>query len=414
MMRGVSERDISTERYASFTLMFKSPSLSKMATVSSAAKSTAPSKTTSESAPCRPLEQKDSKLMTLKTANLLSLAWTTTRKSSTNSKVSSYGGLFTTQCPTKQAFLTIPKAVLQSHLPQKQQRPHHYLYINHVVTQGKGMAVKNGQRKLYTNGKYESWCGTGKSTMICAMANFLDYDVYDLELTAVKDNTKLRKMLIDASNKSIIVIEDIDYSRDLLLVKEKRRRKRKKINDDSDDDDDENDLKSNVTLSGPLNFSDWIWRACGRETIIDKTRILNLNQRNEQGLIVALKPSKCLPRITWMPNRINCSQQSSVCWGKETNTTPAYVAENLIPKSDEEDADVCLENLVEALEEKKEEARKKSAKLEAERKEAKLKASEEEEKLKKDNEQSSAEEDVKCDDVDCWPKWKGKNHESPH
>ncbi|KAE8124114.1 hypothetical protein FH972_019024 [Carpinus fangiana] len=38
--------------------------------------------------------------------------------------------------------------------------------------------------------------GTGKSTMIAAMANLLNYDVYDLELTAVKDNTELRKLLI--------------------------------------------------------------------------------------------------------------------------------------------------------------------------------------------------------------------------
>ncbi|CAL0330166.1 unnamed protein product [Lupinus luteus] len=31
--------------------------------------------------------------------------------------------------------------------------------------------------------------GTGKSTMIAAMVNLFAYDVYDLELTAVKDNT---------------------------------------------------------------------------------------------------------------------------------------------------------------------------------------------------------------------------------
>nr|TKS12464.1 hypothetical protein D5086_0000063150 [Populus alba] len=39
--------------------------------------------------------------------------------------------------------------------------------------------------------------GTGKSTMIAAMANLLKYDVYDLELTAVKDDTELRKLLIE-------------------------------------------------------------------------------------------------------------------------------------------------------------------------------------------------------------------------
>lgn len=60
--------------------------------------------------------------------------------------------------------------------------------------------------------------GTGKSSMIAAMANFLNYDVYDLELTSVKDNTDLRKLLINTSSKSIIVIEDIDCS--LILLEE--------------------------------------------------------------------------------------------------------------------------------------------------------------------------------------------------
>ena len=64
--------------------------------------------------------------------------------------------------------------------------------------------------------------GTGKSTMIAAMANFLDYDVYDLELTAVKDNTELRKLMIETSSKSIIVIEDIDCSLDLTGQRKKK------------------------------------------------------------------------------------------------------------------------------------------------------------------------------------------------
>ncbi|KAJ9689462.1 hypothetical protein PVL29_014913 [Vitis rotundifolia] len=54
--------------------------------------------------------------------------------------------------------------------------------------------------------------GTGKSSMIAAMANFLGYDVYDLELTEVHTNSELRKLLMKTSSKSIIVIEDIDCS----------------------------------------------------------------------------------------------------------------------------------------------------------------------------------------------------------
>lgn len=57
--------------------------------------------------------------------------------------------------------------------------------------------------------------GTGKSSMIAAIANFLQYDLYDLELTEVKSNTELRKLLIQTTNRSVIVIEDIDCSADL-------------------------------------------------------------------------------------------------------------------------------------------------------------------------------------------------------
>ncbi|GLT62890.1 hypothetical protein SLA2020_354930 [Shorea laevis] len=68
--------------------------------------------------------------------------------------------------------------------------------------------------------------GTGKSTMIAAMANLLDYDVYDLELTAVKDYTELKRLLIDTSSKSIILIEDIDCSLDLTGQREKKKTKK--------------------------------------------------------------------------------------------------------------------------------------------------------------------------------------------
>ncbi|GMN73203.1 hypothetical protein TIFTF001_055761 [Ficus carica] len=93
--------------------------------------------------------------------------------------------------------------------------------------------------------------------------------------------------------------------------------------------------------------------------------------------------------------------------------SPADVAENLMPKSDDEDADMCLKNLVEALEKAKEDAKKKAeeeAKLKAEEEaklkaeeEAKLKAEEEEktkagkeEKVEKVGEENSAKENGKC------------------
>lgn len=57
--------------------------------------------------------------------------------------------------------------------------------------------------------------GTGKSSLIAAMANYLNFDVYDLELTDVRSNSQLRKLLITTENRSILVVEDIDCSIEL-------------------------------------------------------------------------------------------------------------------------------------------------------------------------------------------------------
>ncbi|KAH9656808.1 hypothetical protein KPL70_022821 [Citrus sinensis] len=54
--------------------------------------------------------------------------------------------------------------------------------------------------------------GTGKSSLIAAMTNYLNFDVYDLELTTFKENMELRNMLIATKNKSILVVGDIDCS----------------------------------------------------------------------------------------------------------------------------------------------------------------------------------------------------------
>jgi chaperone BCS1 len=52
--------------------------------------------------------------------------------------------------------------------------------------------------------------GTGKSSLIAAMANHLNYDIYDLDLTAVQFNSTLKSLLLGMSNRSILVVEDID------------------------------------------------------------------------------------------------------------------------------------------------------------------------------------------------------------
>lgn len=56
--------------------------------------------------------------------------------------------------------------------------------------------------------------GTGKSSLIAAMANYLKFNIYDLELTSLQSNSELRRLLVSTANRSILVIEDIDCSRD--------------------------------------------------------------------------------------------------------------------------------------------------------------------------------------------------------
>ncbi|XWS14542.1 hypothetical protein CRYUN_Cryun35bG0018800 [Craigia yunnanensis] len=56
--------------------------------------------------------------------------------------------------------------------------------------------------------------GTGKSSLVAAMANYPKFDVYDLDLKKIQCNSDLRRLLIGTGNRSIIVIEDIDCSLD--------------------------------------------------------------------------------------------------------------------------------------------------------------------------------------------------------
>jgi len=102
--------------------------------------------------------------------------------------------------------------------------------------------------------------GTGKSSMIAAMANHLKYNIYDLELTQVYDNSTLKQLLVNTTSKSIIVIEDIDCSLELSGQRAK---------DVASPVETPNaQVESRVTLSGLLNFTDGLWSCCGDERII--------------------------------------------------------------------------------------------------------------------------------------------------
>ena len=310
-------------------------------------------------------------------------------------------------------------------------------YLAYVMEEGKAVAVRNRQRKLYTNNPSQNWYGykksvwshdifdhpatfntlamdhdekqeiiddlvafskgkdyyrkigkawkrgyllygppgTGKSTMIAAMANYLDYDVYDLELTAVKNNTELKKLLIEATNKSIIVIEDIDCSLDL----SGKRKKEEKQKDDEEEEKnlpgkpDKEESSSKVTLSGLLNFIDGLWSSCGGERLIVFTT--NYVEKLDPALIRKGRMDKHI-ELSY------CSFQGFEVLAKnyldldshplfetirqmmeETNITPADVAEHLMHKStnEERNATTCLEDLIQSLHKLKEEMKSKEA-----------------------------------------------------
>uniref|UniRef100_A0A803LSW6 AAA+ ATPase domain-containing protein n=1 Tax=Chenopodium quinoa TaxID=63459 RepID=A0A803LSW6_CHEQI len=246
-------------------------------------------------------------------------------------------------------------------------------YLNYILVEGKAITIKNRQRKLFTNVKEKSgsyysrgslWShvefkhpasfetlgmeetkknaikndllrfrsakdyynkigkpwkrgyllygppGTGKSTMIVAIANLLEYDIYDLELTAVKDNTTLRQLLIETSGKSIVVIEDIDWL---------------------------------------LNFIDGIWSAIGEERLIIFTT--NHFEKLDQALIrrgrmdVHIELSYCcFESFKMLANNyldVKSHRLFDTIKGllEETKMNPADVAESLMPKSLELDVD---------------------------------------------------------------------------
>ncbi|KAJ1688085.1 hypothetical protein LUZ63_019475 [Rhynchospora breviuscula] len=224
--------------------------------------------------------------------------------------------------------------------------------------------------------------GSGKSSMIAAIANFMEYDVYDLELTAVKTNTNLRQIFTEITSKAVIVIEDIDCSIDLT----NKRKEKKKDKDDEEKaiklpGQEEKDESSKLTLSGLLNFIDGLWSACGGERIIIFTT--NHLDKLDPALIrrgrmdMHIEMSYC----TFESFKVLAKNYLKVEQHKlfdtiqtllsEVNITPADVAEELMPKrSIEDDVGESLKNLIKVMEDKKkadaEDAAKEKEKLEGE------------------------------------------------
>ncbi|KAL6842515.1 hypothetical protein ACP4OV_027359 [Aristida adscensionis] len=226
--------------------------------------------------------------------------------------------------------------------------------------------------------------GTGKSSLIAAMANYLKFDVYDLELTEVNWNSTLRRLLIGMSNRSILVIEDIDCSVELQQREEGQEGTKS------------NPPEDKITLSGLLNFVDGLWSTSGEERIIIFTT--NYKERLDPAL---LRPGRmdmhihmgyCCPESF----RILASNYHSIDYHdtypeieeliKEVSVTPAEVAEVLMRN---DNTDIALEGLIQFLRGKKGDG--KDSKCENVEHEAK---EDEKEMMKKDNADNQGQKDV--------------------
>ncbi|KAL5788657.1 hypothetical protein ACOSP7_005606 [Xanthoceras sorbifolium] len=204
---------------------------------------------------------------------------------------------------------------------------------------------------------WSSW--DWESSLIAAMANYLNFDIYDLELTDLRGNNELRKLLIATENRSILVVEDIDRSIELQdrLAAEARaaavamnpNRVRPGLNQGNQ-----------VTLSGLLNFIDGLWSSCGDERIIVFTT--NHKERLDPALLrpgrmdLHIHMSYCTPcglkmlasnylRITEHPLLLEIEELI-----EQVKVTPAEVAEQLMR---DEVPEIALSGLIEFLKSKK-------------------------------------------------------------
>ncbi|KAK9049106.1 hypothetical protein SSX86_031926 [Deinandra increscens subsp. villosa] len=213
--------------------------------------------------------------------------------------------------------------------------------------------------------------GTGKSSLIAAIGNYVGFDIYDLELTAIKSNSELRRLLVATANRSILVVEDIDCSvelHDRVQVEAARKSQQR----------DEEQPK--VTLSGFLNFIDGLWSSCGDERIIIFTT--NRKDKLDPALIrpgrmdVHIHMSYCTPsgfRVL-ASNYLGITEhnhfeeiENLIC---QVEVTPAEVAEQLLK---DDDPDVALGGLIEFFDVKKEQIEEAKARLREEELAAKKK-----------------------------------------
>ncbi|KNA25826.1 hypothetical protein SOVF_002930 [Spinacia oleracea] len=236
-----------------------------------------------------------------------------------------------------------------------------------------------------------------KREIVADLLKFRDSEAYYSRIGKAwkRDNTQLRSLLINTTSRSIIAVEDIDCSLiavediDCSLSLTGRRDDRNKPNIASTGNSSTNtsastaSRNSSVTISGLLNFADGIWSALGGERIIVFTT--NHVGKLDPTLIRAGRMDKHI-ELSYCgfeafkllaKNYLLVTENSKFEVIKAlldvTKMTPADVAENLLPKFPDDDVDICLGNLVCALEKAKKEQEAKAVALEKRRLERKAK-----------------------------------------
>ncbi|KAF8011101.1 hypothetical protein BT93_J1652 [Corymbia citriodora subsp. variegata] len=131
-------------------------------------------------------------------------------------------------------------------------------YLPFVVSEAQSM--KQGKRTLKIHTPSFNRSFGGKSSLVEAMANYLNFDIYDLELSRLHSNTDLKRLLVATANRSILVVEDIDCT--IELQDRKSQTQAGRMNSMS------TYYRRELTLSGFLNFIDGLWSSCGDEWII--------------------------------------------------------------------------------------------------------------------------------------------------
>ncbi|KAG7551014.1 ATPase AAA-type core [Arabidopsis thaliana x Arabidopsis arenosa] len=202
--------------------------------------------------------------------------------------------------------------------------------------------------------------GTGKSSLVAAMANYLKFDIYDLQLASVQGDAHLRNLLLATNNSSILLVEDIDCSVDLPT----------RLQPATMMPYGAPQAATPLTLSGLLNCIDGLWSSCGDE------RIVIFTTNNKEKLDPALLRPGRMDMHIYMGH---CSFEgfktlSSNYLGLPNDNddhhrlypdikrlidgqvlTPAQVAEELMKN---EDAEMALEGLVKVLKRKRSESEK--------------------------------------------------------